>query len=187
MRLEIITGPMFSGKTEELLRRLTRWKFRSPQPVIFLFNPVIDTRAPEELVISHSGAAMSCYKVNSAQDIWSKIEQYKENELVIGIDEAQFLDKLSFRYLIETVLEKFKNATIIVAGLNRDYLGYPFESMESILALADDIEVLTSVCGKCGKDGATMTYRKSKGGERIEIDTGDNYEARHRECADKKG
>jgi len=179
--LQIITGPMFSGKSEELLRRLSRYPFRPVPPEVFLFKPITDSRGEEELVSSHSGSSMSCVPVKNVFDISQYLQSLDGTvyDPIIGIDEGQFLNGIKELYL--DLCNFYDDATLIIAGLNRDYQGRPFPAMERLFSYADKIDILEAICRNCGHM-ATETYRVSKGTDLIEIDTGDNYEARCKEC-----
>ncbi len=170
--IEVITGSMFSGKTEELIRRIRRAQIAKLKVVVF--KPRIDIRYSTDKIVSHSDISISSIVVDNAKQI---LELAKDAQ-VVGIDEAQFFDS----ELVD-ICEKLANdgKRVIVAGLDQDYRGKPFEPMPQLLAIAEYITKTHAICVVCGNP-ASKTQRKIKAGERIVIGASDIYEARCRRC-----
>ncbi len=174
--IEVIAGCMFSGKSEELIRRLRRAEIAKKKVVIF--KPEIDKRYDEAYVVSHSYQKMKAINIANSGEIMKYVEPGTE---VVGIDEAQFFDK----GIIETVKELAKrNIRVIVAGLDQDYRGEPFGPIPELMAVADQVSKTQAICVKCGNP-ATKTKRIVKSDEQILVGAGDIYEARCRGCIDK--
>lgn len=173
--IEVVSGPMFSGKTEELIRRV-RLALIAKQRVQ-VFKPQIDDRYAEEYITSHSEQKVVCTPVKSASEILNSV---RDNTRVVGIDEAQFFDNS-----IIDVVEKLANRglRVIVAGLDQDYLGQPFGPMPQLLAIAESILKLKAVCMVCGGN-ATKSQRITREKNRIVVGSGEHYEARCRACFD---
>ena len=171
--IEVICGSMFSGKTEELIRRLKRVKIANLK--VEIFKPAIDTRYDEVKIVSHDTNAIQSTPVNSSQTILL----LAQNVDVVGIDEAQFFDAD-----IANVCEQLalKGIRVIVAGLDMDYLGNPFGQMPNLLAKADYITKLHAICMKCGNI-ANISYRKIASGGQVLLGEKDIYEPRCRQCA----
>ena len=171
--IEVICGSMFSGKTEELIRRLKRVKIANLK--VEIFKPAIDTRYDEVNIVSHDTNAIQSTPVDSSQTILL----LAQNVDVVGIDEAQFFDSE-----IANVCEQLalKGIRVIVAGLDMDYKGNPFGQMPNLLAKADYITKLHAICMKCG-DIANISYRKVAGGGQVLLGEKDIYEPRCRTCA----
>ena len=150
--IEVICGSMFSGKTEELIRRLKRVKIANLS--VEIFKPAIDTRYDEVKIVSHDTNFILSTPVDSSQNILL----LAQNVDVVGIDEAQFFDPD-----IANVCEELavRGIRVIVAGLDMDYLGNPFGQMPNLLAKADYITKLHAICVKCGNI-ANISYRKTK-------------------------
>ena len=180
-RLEVITGPMFSGKTEELIRRLHRAEIAGRR--IKLFRPAIDTRYEKGFVTAHSGNKLVAHEVSSSYEIWDLVTY--EGADVIGIDEAQFLDSELEAYIKSMF---FYVSKIIISGLDKDFATQNFGSMPRLMVLADKWDKLTSVCNKCGADDASFTQRLVDGkpaafdGPTILVGGTETYEARCRDC-----
>jgi len=171
--LEAITGPMFSGKSQELIRRLGRMKYADIETLII--KPKSDTRESLEIV-SRDGSKMSAIEVQSAKEI---LDVISKNHRVIGIDEAQFFD----HDLIDVVLELVRNGRrVIVSGLDLTFDEKPFEPMASIIALASPVDKLTAICMKCHKREAVRSQRLSSSLDEIEVGDTDTYEARCLSC-----
>ncbi|CUU09491.1 thymidine kinase [Candidatus Kryptobacter tengchongensis] len=170
--IEVIAGSMFSGKTEELIRRIRRAQIAKLK--VAVFKPRIDTRYSTYRIVSHSDISIPSIVVDNAQQI---LELAKDAQ-VVGIDEAQFFDM----DLVD-VCEKLANdgKRVIVAGLDQDYRGKPFEPMPQLLAIAEYITKTHAICVVCGNP-ASKTQRKIKAGERIVVGASDIYEARCRRC-----
>ena len=171
--IEVICGSMFSGKTEELIRRLKRVEIANLKAEIF--KPVVDVRYDEVKIVSHDENKIQSTPVNNSQTILMLAQDVD----VVGIDEAQFFDDE-----ITTVCEKLalKGIRVIVAGLDMDYSGKPFGQMPNLLAIADYITKLHAICMKCGNI-ANVSYRKVAGGGQVLLGEKDIYEPRCRVCA----
>jgi thymidine kinase len=170
--IEVIAGCMFSGKTEELIRRLRRAKIAKLE--VKIFKPKIDNRYSENEIVSHSEQSLPSIIVDNSKAI---LEQSKDAQ-VIGIDEAQFFDN----DLIDVCNQLADNGKrVIVAGLDQDYRGIPFEPIPQLLAVAEYITKTLAICVNCGNP-ADKTQRKVKSGERVLVGASDRYEARCRKC-----
>jgi thymidine kinase len=171
--IEVICGSMFSGKTEELIRRLKRVKIANLS--VEIFKPAIDTRYDNVNIVSHDSNAIPSTPVENAQSILL----FAKNVDVVGIDEAQFFDAE-----IGDVCEQLamKGIRVIVAGLDMDYKGNPFGQMPSLLAKADYITKLHAICVKCGNI-ANISYRKTAQESQVLVGEKDIYEPRCRFCA----
>jgi len=173
-RIEIVCGCMFSGKTEELIRRLRRVVLARQK--VLLVKPSIDDRYSEGEVVSHSDFRMEALNA-SPKDPWEIVKVWLERgqPATVGIDEGQFFEELL------PVVERLANggARVIVAGLDLNYRGEPFLDPE-LLSIAEDVEKLTAVCMTCGRP-ASRTQRLSGGTDLIEVGAAESYEARCRE------
>lgn len=171
--IEVICGSMFSGKTEELIRRLKRVKIANLK--VEIFKPSIDVRYDVQKIVSHDTNAIHSTPVDSSQNILLLAQDVD----VVGIDEAQFFDAE-----IANVCEQLaqKGIRVIVAGLDMDYLGNPFGQMPNLLAKADYITKLHAICQVCGNI-ANISYRKVKAGGQVLLGEKDVYEPRCRICA----
>jgi len=170
--IEVITGCMFSGKTEELIRRLRRAQIAKQK--VKIFKPEIDVRYSENSIVSHNEQSLPSEII---KDINEVLDLY-ENAQVVGIDEAQF-----FSSDIVNVCHTLANRGIrvIVAGLDQDYRGIPFEPVPQLLAVAEYITKSLAVCVVCGNP-ADKTQRKTTSAERVIVGAADIYEARCRKC-----
>ena len=170
--IEVICGCMFSGKTEELIRRLRRAIIARQK--VAIFKPRIDNRYSENHLVSHSELKIPSTVVDNARQI---LELSLESH-VVGIDEAQFFDE----ELVE-VSKKLANMgkRVIIAGLDMDYRGEPFEPIPQLLAVAEYITKTSAICVICGNP-AHFTQRKIKKGDRVIVGASDIYEARCRNC-----
>jgi thymidine kinase len=170
--IEVICGSMFSGKTEELIRRLKRVKIANLK--VEIFKPKIDTRYHENKIVSHDTNAIHSTPVSHS----SEILKLATDVDVVGIDEAQFFDEE-----ITAVCEQLalKGIRVIVAGLDMDYLGKPFGQMPNLLAVADYITKLHAICMKCGNI-ANISFRKTTQDEQVLLGEKDVYEPRCRQC-----
>lgn len=174
--IEVICGSMFSGKTEELIRRLKRVKIANLK--VEIFKPALDTRYDEVKIVSHDTNSIQSTPVESSQSILLLTEGVD----VVGIDEAQFFDAE-----IGNVCEQLamKGIRVIVAGLDMDYQGNPFGQMPGLLAKADYITKLHAICVKCGNI-ANISYRKTAQEGQVLLGEKDIYEPRCRHCAQLK-
>lgn len=174
--IEVICGSMFSGKTEELIRRLKRVKIANLKAEIF--KPSMDTRFDAEKIVSHDENKILSTPVDHSRSILLLAQDVD----VVGIDEAQFFDSEIANVCEELAL---KGMRVIVAGLDMDFQGNPFGQMPNLLAKADYITKLHAICVVCGNI-ANVSYRKSASGNQILLGEKDIYEPRCRICAQKK-
>jgi thymidine kinase len=173
--IEVVAGSMFSGKTEELIRRLKRAKFAKQR--VEIFKPQIDTRYSEEEVVSHDANSIHSTPVSSSGNIFLLSSDVD----VIGIDEAQFFDMG-----LTEVCNKLANqgVRVIVAGLDMDYRGVPFGPMPQLMACAEYVTKVHAICVKCG-DLAQYTHRKSESEKLVLLGEMDIYEPLCRACYNK--
>ena len=170
--IEVICGSMFSGKTEELIRRLRRAQIAQMPTIIF--KPRIDSRYSETHIVSHNRMKLESHLVNTPQDILP----LAENARVVAIDEAQFFDD-SILEICKTLASNGKR--VVVAGLDTDYRGVPFGPMPGIMCEADYLDKLQAICIVCGNP-ASYTQRLTKEAAQVVIGETDIYEARCRHC-----
>jgi len=170
--IEVICGSMFSGKTEELIRRIRRAQIAKMDTIIF--KPKIDDRYSPEHIVSHNQMKLNSKIVETSDEILTQSQKAE----VVAIDEAQFFDDDIVE--ICKILAKQKKR-VIVAGLDTDYRGEPFGPMPNLICEADYVDKLRAICVKCGNP-ATYTQRTSKDSERVVIGETDIYEARCRNC-----
>lgn len=170
--IEVIAGCMFSGKTEELIRRLRRAEIARQK--VAIFKPRIDTRFSTDHIVSHSELRIPSIAVATAAEILDKAGQAQ----VVGIDEAQFFDM----GLVE-VADRLANEgrRVIIAGLDQDYRGVPFEPIPQLLAVAEYITKTLAICVKCGNP-ADRTQRTTSAADRVLVGAKEAYEARCRRC-----
>jgi thymidine kinase len=170
--IEVICGPMFSGKTEELLRRLKRAKIA--QIPYAIFKPEVDKRYSETHIVSHDANYFPSFIISDPKTIMKQSQE----AAIVAIDEAQFLD-LSITDIAVELASQGKR--VIAAGLDMDYLGKPFGCMPYLMAVADKIDKFNSVCMVCGGD-ANYTYRKTADKNLVLTGALDIYEPRCRNC-----
>ncbi len=170
--IEVICGCMFSGKTEELIRRLRRAQIAKQK--VSVFKPAVDTRYGSESIVSHSEQALTSQTVRDAGEIL----HLAGDAQVVGIDEGQFFDAN-----LVSVCEQLASAgkRVIVAGLDQDYRGKPFEPIPQLLAVAEYITKTLAICVVCGNP-ADRTQRTSGSRERVIVGAKELYEARCRHC-----
>jgi thymidine kinase len=170
--IEVIAGCMFSGKTEELIRRLRRAQIARQN--VKIFKPKIDTRFSDNSIVSHSEQSLPSILIDDINEVLT----LGKDAQVIGIDEAQF-----FSNNIISVCNELANMgkRVIVAGLDQDFKGIPFEPMPQLLAIAEYITKTLAICVICGNP-ADKTQRKTNSGERVIVGASDVYEARCRKC-----
>jgi thymidine kinase len=178
-KLEVICGSMFSGKSEELIRRLKRQKIARKE--VLVIKPSIDTRHEIDFVTSHDGNKIPAYAVSQVSDLYDLITP---NIKVVGVDEAQFFS----HDLIGVILELLdRNISVIVAGLNLDFRAVPFGPMPTLMALADTVTKLSAICVVCGGD-AFFSQRLVDGiparyeDKIIQVGAQEAYQARCRSC-----
>ena len=177
--IEVICGSMFSGKTEELLRRVRRAIIAKQK--VQVFKPAIDTRYSAEHVQSHDSNRIASTPVTKARDI---LKQVEDSTRVVGIDEAQFFDDA-----VVEIAQKLANrgVHVIVAGLDMDFRGLPFGPMPKLLAIAEDVTKLSAICVVCGNPASrTQRIWGSSGNDtaRVLVGAKELYEARCRFCHD---
>ena len=171
--IEVIVGSMFSGKSEELIRRLNR--ARIARQKVQVFKPRIDDRYSKEEIASHSGMTHISNPVMTAKDLLERIDEDTE---VVGIDEGQFFDA----GIIEAVNELANNGKrVIIAGLDQDFMGKPFEPMPQLLSIAEFITKTHAICVRCGQT-ANYSQRTFESEELVEVGASGKYEARCRKC-----
>ncbi|MBK7795373.1 MAG: thymidine kinase [Saprospiraceae bacterium] len=170
--IEVICGSMFSGKTEELIRRLKRARIANQK--VEIFKPSKDTRYDDRKVVSHDENALLSQPIEHSKDILQVSEETK----VIGIDEAQFFD-LELTQICEQLALQGKR--VIVAGLDMDYRGIPFGPIPHLLSTAEYITKVHAICPHCG-NLATHSYRLSQEGDQFLLGEKDLYEPRCRTC-----
>ena len=171
--IEVVCGSMFSGKTEELLRRIKRARLARQQ--VQLFKPVVDDRYDAVKVVSHEGVGADALPVASAAEL---AERVLEDARVVGIDEVQFFDEG-----IVAVCEALANrgVRVICAGLDQDYRGVPFGPMPSLMAVAEFVTKLHAVCSACGAE-ASRSQRLIAAEGQLFVGGAAAYEARCRRC-----
>ena len=173
--IEVIVGCMFSGKSEELIRRLRRARIAKQR--VQVFKPTIDARFSAQDIVSHSEMRIESEPVATSRMLLDKVERDTE---VVGIDEGQFFD-LELPMICNTLADRGKR--VIVAGLDQDYLGKPFEPMPQLLAIAEYITKTHAICMVCGNP-ASHTQRLVASGDRVLVGAQGLYEARCRTCFD---
>jgi thymidine kinase len=171
--IEAITGSMFSGKSEELIRRVRRAQIARQK--VQLFKPRVDVRYADHHIVSHSEMKMPSQVVRSAAEILEALEPGTE---VVAIDEGQFFDSSLFG-VVNTLADR--GLRVIVAGLDQDYRGVPFEPMPQILAVAEYVDKTLAICMQCGAP-ANRTQRLSTATDRVVVGGAVEYEARCRRC-----
>jgi thymidine kinase len=177
--IEVITGPMFAGKTEELLRRVKRMEYAKKNIVVF--KPLMDNRFAENEVVSHNQNRTRSVNIAQAKEIFDYVEKDTD---VVAIDEIQFLDEEAVK-ICEFLASK--GIRVIVSGLDKEFRGEPFTFMPKLLAIAEYVTKLTAVCVKCGAP-ATRTQRIVNGKPAkyndpiVLIGAEESYEARCRSC-----
>lgn len=177
--IEVVIGPMYSGKSEELIRRLKRAKIAKQNVVVF--KPVIDDRYSKEDVVSHSGYTINAIPIKDSSEINKYIN---EDTQVVGIDEVQFFDDEIVDMAIELA---DKGIRVIAAGLDMDFKGEPFGPTPRLLAVAEFVDKIQAICSVCGQP-ATRSQRLINGEPAkydepiIQVGAVESYEARCRKC-----
>ena len=171
-RIEVICGSMFSGKTEELIRRLKRAKFARQQ--VEIFKPALDTRYSDEEVVSHDSNSIASTPIDTA----ASILLLASDKNVVGIDEAQFFDD----GLVDVCNQLADNGVrVIIAGLDMDFKRVPFGSIPALCAIADEVTKVHAICVKCGYL-AYVSHRITASDQRVLLGEKDDYEPLCREC-----
>ncbi len=173
--IEVICGSMFSGKTEELIRRLRRAEFANQK--LLLFKPRIDNRYSEELVMSHNGAKFEAIQVESANEIY----QHWKNEKIVALDEVQFFDQDIVKVANDLANQGVR---VICAGLDMDFKGNPFGPMPYLLSCAEYVTKVHAICVSCGVP-AQFSHRKAKQDDQVFLGAKDEYEPLCRVCYNK--
>jgi thymidine kinase len=170
--IEVICGSMFSGKTEELIRRLNRAKIARQK--IQIFKPAVDKRYHDQNIVSHDQNSISSIAIDSSEEILALAADYE----VIGLDEAQFFD-VGILDVCSQLANEGKR--VIVAGLDMDYLGNPFGPIPQLMAMAEFVSKVHAICMVCG-EVASRSYRISNNDNQVLLGETDLYEARCRHC-----
>ena len=173
--IEVITGSMFSGKSEELIRRLRRAQIARQK--VQIFKPFVDDRFSQDQIVSHSDMRIPSQTVRNSDEL---LENVGDETEVVGIDEGQFFDA-KLPAACNRLADGGKR--VIVAGLDQDYLGRPFEPMPQLLAIAEYITKTLAICVVCG-DPANHTQRLVASSDRVLVGATGLYEARCRHCFD---
>ncbi|OGN08684.1 MAG: hypothetical protein A3C61_01380 [Candidatus Yanofskybacteria bacterium RIFCSPHIGHO2_02_FULL_39_10] len=188
-RLEVITGPMFSGKSEELIRRLNRATYADQN--VLVIKPRIDTRNESKIASRKKKdkkdtkfeeySSFPAHEINTSKEFIELVSQHRPD--VLAIDEAQFFQEWLLE-LIDNLLDEKENTgfKIIVSGLDMDAWKKPFGIMPQLMAKANEVTKFTAVCFHCKKSDANLTYKKSGSKEQIEVGNFQKYEARCRKC-----
>ena len=171
--IEVICGPMFSGKSEELIRRLRRAVIAKQR--VQVFKPAIDRRYHENRIMSHSAQSLDAVALPDVEALTSSV---LGDTQVVGIDEAQF-----FGPTLVGAVQRLadRGMRVVIAGLDQDYLGRPFEPVPQLLAIAEQITKCNAICTQCG-GLASRSFRLTGGAERVQVGAADAYEARCRAC-----
>ena len=173
--IEVVVGSMFSGKSEELIRRLRRAQIARQR--VQIFKPAIDTRFAHDHIVSHSDMREPSETVESSRELLDRVHADTE---VVGIDEGQFFD-VELPAVCNRLADRGKR--VIVAGLDQDYLGKPFDPMPQLLAIAEYITKTLAICMVCGSP-ANHTQRLVASEDRVLLGAQGTYEARCRRCFD---
>ena len=170
--IEVICGSMFSGKTEELIRRMKRAQFAKQK--VAIYKPCIDVRYSEDEVVSHDAHSIPSIPINSP----ARMLEIASDVEVVGIDEAQFFDE-SIVEVVQSLANR--GVRVIIAGLDTDFLGKPFGPMPALMAVAEDIQKVHAICVKCGSP-ANHSHRLSKNDQLVVLGEKDVYEPLCRHC-----
>jgi thymidine kinase len=171
--IEVITGSMFSGKSEELIRRVRRAQIARQR--VQLFKPKVDDRYAADHIVSHSEMKMPSLVVGSSKEVLERVEDRTE---VVGIDEGQFFDP-GLVPVVNALADR--GVRVIVAGLDQDFTGRPFDPMPQILAVAEYVDKTLAICMQCGAP-ANRTQRLTGATDRVVVGGAQDYEARCRRC-----
>ncbi len=170
--IEVICGSMFSGKTEELIRRMKRAQFAKQK--VEIYKPCIDVRYSEDKVVSHDSHSIPSTPIDTP----AKMLELSNDVEVVGVDEAQFFDS-SIVEVVQALANK--GIRVIIAGLDTDFLGKPFGPMPALMAVAEDIQKVHAICVRCGSP-ANHSHRLSKSEELVLLGEKDEYEPLCRHC-----
>jgi len=171
--IEVICGPMFSGKTEELIRRLKRAQYAGQR--LQVFKPRLDDRYDDESIVSHDDSEVESCAVESVAEIRDELDPSVE---VVGIDEIQFFDDGVVDFCSDLADDACR---VITAGLDQDYRGDPFEPLPRLMAVAEYVTKLLAICVKCGNP-ANQSYRLASDPQQVLVGSKEAYEARCRRC-----
>lgn len=171
--IEVVCGPMFSGKTEELIRRVKRAQIAKQK--IQIFKPIIDNRYSKTKVVSHSSLKIEAIPVSSSLEIFEKMF---DSTRIVAIDEVQFFDEDIINVVSRLAR---RGCRVVCAGLDQDYMGNPFGPMPHLLSIADEVMKVHAICTVCGSP-ASKTFRKKeeKSVDQVLVGESDRYEARCR-------
>ena len=170
--IEVICGSMFSGKTEELIRRMKRAQFA--KQTVEIYKPCIDVRYSEDKVVSHDSHSIPSIPIQSP----AQMLELSNDVEVVGVDEAQFFDD-SIVEVVQTLANR--GIRVIIAGLDTDFLGKPFGPMPALMAVAEDIQKVHAICVRCGSP-ANHSHRLSKNDQLVVLGEKDVYEPLCRHC-----
>jgi thymidine kinase len=178
-KIEVICGPMFSGKTEELIRRIRRAQIAKQK--VAIFKSVVDIRYTRKDIVSHNDTKIPSTLVKNSHELLERVHSMKPD--VVGIDEAQFFDRE-----LTAVCSVFADngIRVIIAGLDQDYQTLPFGPVAELLVEAECVTKLSSICMKCG-ESASRTYREGDYKEQILVGATDKYKALCRDCYNNEG
>lgn len=172
-QIEVIAGGMFSGKSEELVRRLRRALIARQR--VQVFKPALDSRHAPDRVVTRDAREVAACTVSGSAELEAKLEPGVQ---VVGIDEAQFFDA----GLVDVVMRLAdRGVRVVVAGLDQDYLRRPFGPMPALLAVAEHVDKMHAICVVCGAP-AHYSQRFAGGAEQVQVGDGESYEARCRRC-----
>jgi thymidine kinase len=171
--IEVVTGSMFSGKSEELIRRVRRAQIARQR--VQIFKPRVDSRYAEDHIVSHSDMKLPSEVVGAAGEILERLDNRTE---VVGIDEGQFFDA-SLLDVANTLADR--GLRVIVAGLDQDYMGRPFDPMPQLMAVAEYVDKALAICMRCGAP-ANRSQRLVAATDRVVVGGAHEYEARCRRC-----
>lgn len=173
--IEVVCGSMFSGKTEELIRRVKRAKIANLK--VRIFKPKMETRYDKVKVVSHDSNYVDSFPVDHSEEILRWVDDID----VVGVDEAQFFDD-KLPEICDTLANMGKR--VVIAGLDMDYMGKPFGVMPNLMANAEYVTKVHAICMQCG-DVAQYSYRFTKSGGQVQLGERDQYEPRCRACFTK--
>ena len=173
--IEVICGSMFSGKTEELIRRLRRAEFANQK--LLLFKPKLDNRYAEEQVLSHNGSFFEAIQLEKATDLYN----HWKKERLVALDEVQFFDPEIVKVASDLAN---KGVRVICAGLDMDFKGVPFGPMPALLSCAEYVTKVHAICMSCGVP-AQFSHRKKKDDNQVMLGAKDEYEPLCRACYNK--